>query len=389
MKKNRDNNQHHNIQDDQTFSVLHVDDDEDFLQITQISLEQIDKPIRIDVTTSPENALYKLHESEHDIIISDYFMPNMDGLSLLKEIRKFNKEISFIMLTGRGREEVAIEAINLGADYYLQKGGGIDSLFTELNNIIIKIIQRKDALKAQIKAENILRLQQEETSLYLDVVTHDLNGYHMSAKTFLEISLDKHIIPKDAEIIVHKAIKSIIRANTLLNTVTVLMQRKFDLNYDLQPINVLMALERIKKDLLSIFPKRAIIIETGTIPTQINILADKLFEQVLLNLFTNAIKNDNHEEVSILISLDKSDKMCLLKISDFGCGIAPERRKKLLLSSGVIYESDISSGVGLKIVKALMDRYRGQVWIEDRILGDYQQGTRITLQLYLTADKLT
>ncbi|OLS25193.1 MAG: Response regulator SaeR [Candidatus Heimdallarchaeota archaeon LC_3] len=389
MKKDIDRDQNHDIQNELTISVLHVDDDENFLEMTQIFIKKIDKPIRIDITTSPEKALYKLRETEYDIIISDYLMPNMNGLTLLKEIRKIDQEIPFVMLTGRGREEIAIEAINLGADYYLQKGIGIDSLFAELNNIIIKITQRKDALKAQSKAENILKLQQEEASLYLDVVTHDLNGYHLSAKTFLEISLDKHILSKDAEIIVHKAIKNIIRANTLLNTVTVLMQRKFDLNYDLQPVNVLMALERIKKDLLSIFPNRAIIIETGTIPPQINILADMLFDQVLLNLFTNAIKNDNHEEISILVSLDKNNKVCLLKISDFGRGILPERRKKLLLSSGEIDRDNIYSGVGLKIVKALMDRYRSQIWIEDRILGDYQQGTRITLKLHLTTDRLT
>ena len=77
MKKNRDNKQNHNIQDDRTFSVLHVDDDEEFLQMTQIFLKKIDKPIRIDDTTSPEGALYKLCESEYDVIISDYLMPNM------------------------------------------------------------------------------------------------------------------------------------------------------------------------------------------------------------------------------------------------------------------------------------------------------------------------
>ncbi len=114
-----------------------------------------------------------------------------------------------------------------------------------------------------------------------------------------------------------------------------------------------------------------------------------LFEQVLLNIFTNAIKNDNHEGVNILVSLESNNKVCLLKISDFGNGIAPERRKKLLLSSGENNRNNITSGVGLKIVKALMDRYGGQVWIEDRILGDYQQGTRITLKLHQTTDRLT
>ena len=56
-------------------------------------------------------------------------MPVMDGISLLKSIRQRDGDIPFILFTGRGREEVVIDALNNGADFYIQKGGDIKAQF--------------------------------------------------------------------------------------------------------------------------------------------------------------------------------------------------------------------------------------------------------------------
>jgi PAS domain S-box-containing protein len=64
--------------------------------------------------------------------VSDYLMPDMDGIELLKQVRANDKNIPFIMVTGRGREEIAVEAYENGADFYLQKGGAPTPQFTEL-----------------------------------------------------------------------------------------------------------------------------------------------------------------------------------------------------------------------------------------------------------------
>ncbi len=59
-------------------------------------------------------------------------MPGMDGIQLLKALRDSGDRTPFILFTGRGREEVAIEALNHGADFYLQKGGNVEVQFAEL-----------------------------------------------------------------------------------------------------------------------------------------------------------------------------------------------------------------------------------------------------------------
>ncbi|MFW6040573.1 MAG: response regulator, partial [Thermoplasmatota archaeon] len=103
--------------------LLMVDDEESFLEQAKIFLKKEDKSFEIDTVNSPEKAIKKLQNKDYDVIISDYRMPNMDGLKLLREVRDSGSDIPFIMFTGKGREEVAMKALNIGADRYLQKGG--------------------------------------------------------------------------------------------------------------------------------------------------------------------------------------------------------------------------------------------------------------------------
>jgi DNA-binding NarL/FixJ family response regulator len=84
----------------------------------------------------------------YDVVVSDYAMPQMDGISFLKTVRDGDPEIPFILFTGRSREEVAIEALNFGADYYLQKDGGPALTFAELSHIIRLAADRCRAKRA-------------------------------------------------------------------------------------------------------------------------------------------------------------------------------------------------------------------------------------------------
>ena len=61
--------------------------------------------------------------SHYDAVISDYQMPDVDGLQYLKKVRGTDKDLPFVLFTGRGREEVVIEAYNSGVSFYVQKGG--------------------------------------------------------------------------------------------------------------------------------------------------------------------------------------------------------------------------------------------------------------------------
>ncbi len=126
------------------YRILYVDDEPALLEITKVFLEQ-DGEITVDTRTSAIPALSLLDSGEHDAIISDYQMPGMDGIAFLKKVRASGNKIPFILFTGKGREEVVIQALNEGADFYLQKGGDPVSQFAELSNKIRYAINSKRA----------------------------------------------------------------------------------------------------------------------------------------------------------------------------------------------------------------------------------------------------
>ncbi len=135
-------------------SVLYVDDEEALLEIGKLFLEQ-SGTMHVDTITSAIPALRLIRQKNYDAIVSDYQMPEMDGIAFLECLRAICPALPFILFTGRGREEVVIKAFEKGADLYLQKGGDTPSLFAELSRKIDVLVAKKRA-EAHIVALNRL-----------------------------------------------------------------------------------------------------------------------------------------------------------------------------------------------------------------------------------------
>jgi len=148
------------------YSVLYVDDEADLLEIGKIYLEE-DPDLHVDTITSAHLALEKLGSTHYDVIVSDYQMPGMNGIDFLKEVRSRSGDIPFILFTGKGREEIVIEAINNGADFYLQKGGDPEAQFAELAHKIKKSAELKadkDAIQeSEQRLANIINFLPDAT----------------------------------------------------------------------------------------------------------------------------------------------------------------------------------------------------------------------------------
>ena len=123
-------------------TVLYVDDEPALLEIGKVFLERSGR-YQIDTATSVEEALGKIRCQRYDGIISDYQMPLRDGIDFLHDLRMHYPDLPFILFTGRGREDIAIEALNNGADFYVQKGGEAKSQFVELEHKLDVTINRK------------------------------------------------------------------------------------------------------------------------------------------------------------------------------------------------------------------------------------------------------
>ncbi|PWR74281.1 PAS domain S-box protein [Methanospirillum lacunae] len=142
------------------FKVLFIDDDPWLLNVAQLYLEK-EGTLRITPITDVCKAMDMLSQSAFDAIVSDYHMPNMNGLGLLTWLKKNNNDTPFIIYTGKGREEVVIEALNKGADFYIQKSGNAKAEFTELASKIKYAVERRISKRELDEAiTNLKRSQQ-------------------------------------------------------------------------------------------------------------------------------------------------------------------------------------------------------------------------------------
>ena len=128
----------------QIVHVLHVDDEAGLLKTAKQLLE-MQGLFEVDTAYSVDEAMKKMEKKTYDVVVSDYVMPGKNGLDFLKKLRDNGNNIPFIMFTGKGREEVAINALNSGADQYINKIGKPETVYLELSHAIRKAVERKKA----------------------------------------------------------------------------------------------------------------------------------------------------------------------------------------------------------------------------------------------------
>ena len=127
------------------FVVLHVDDDPQLLGLSEEFLPREDDRLVVETASDPTAAVERIQRTDYDAVISDHQMPGLTGLELLERIRDHGHELPVIMFTGKGREAVASEALNLGADRYLQKGGDPTAQYTVLADAVVQEIEHANA----------------------------------------------------------------------------------------------------------------------------------------------------------------------------------------------------------------------------------------------------
>jgi PAS domain S-box-containing protein len=136
--------------------ILYVDNEAGLLKAAKPILE-MQGSFRVETASSVEEAMKKMEDQTFDVIVSDYIMPGKDGLEFLKELRESGNSIPFIIFTGKGREIVAIKALNLGADQYINKIGKTEAVYSELAHGIRTVVKGKKAEEALRESEKRFR----------------------------------------------------------------------------------------------------------------------------------------------------------------------------------------------------------------------------------------
>jgi len=110
--------------------ILLVDDEKEFVETLSERIRMRDH--KSDVALDGEEALKLMDDDLPDVVVLDLKMPGIDGMEVLRRIRKAYPNVQVIMLTGHGSDKDEKEARNLGAFEYLQKPVEIDTLMKKI-----------------------------------------------------------------------------------------------------------------------------------------------------------------------------------------------------------------------------------------------------------------
>jgi YesN/AraC family two-component response regulator len=157
---------------DSPSTILLVDDEPAVVQSLSALLE-LETPHRVLIETSPRRAVDLAKTNPLDMVISDFLMPELDGIHLLLEMRSLYPESALILLTGYADKENAIRAINeVGIFHYMEKPWDNDDLLTIIRTGLDKRLQlhrlheRARELEARVR-----QLQQRNTELEAQLKT--------------------------------------------------------------------------------------------------------------------------------------------------------------------------------------------------------------------------
>ena len=159
------------MNDNNKVRVLHVDDSEQDHELTSYNIKRLANDLEIDWAESGGIALEKIENGQYSCVLSDFQMPEMDGLEFLEALRKAGKHTPFIFLTGQGNEEVAAEALRAGADDYFTK----DAFFAHYERLV-NSIRRLVALRHQAEAKERAEQALKESQRVLSTLMSNLPG---------------------------------------------------------------------------------------------------------------------------------------------------------------------------------------------------------------------
>ncbi|MCG3220590.1 MAG: PAS domain S-box protein [Candidatus Heimdallarchaeota archaeon] len=305
-----------------------------------------------------------LNMSPLDLIPEDMLEEAGNTIQTIMETGFLTSEIEIVTKNGtRMPVELSSKLVSFDDDYFILITGR-------------EILERVETRKA--REEEI-----QEKTLFLDIVAHDFRNFQTASRGFVDQVLeDKEITPEMEKKFLEKTRSSLLKSETLFTNLTILMQRDIQIEHEFRPVSLLESFENSKEILQDLFIDKEIQLSLENITPEHKIIADMLFEQLILNLLTNAVKFDERKKVKIEISYEgKKDNTCILSIMDKGKGIHPDERESIFERFSHFKKYGEGMGLGLFIVKTLVDRYNGEIWIESREEKDYTKGSVFNIKL--------
>lgn len=382
-------------------TILIVDDERVILDLTSIVLRN--RGYTIYTAGDAISGMKELEMHRPELVLLDYMMPVVDGLTALKEIRQRFPDTYVIVFTGKGNEEIAVELMKAGASDYILKPFNNQDLIERIENVLRirtvelknrELLQERERLLSEIeewnrqlearvleKTEALQRAQLEIVQSeklaslgYLSAgMAHEIRNPLNSITLFAQL-LKSGLDDSERLDYIDKILKEVDRIDDIMRKLLDASKRpRFQLSevrID-QVIDATLEVFKPQTTLYHIEVRRAF----KQIPPPFQ--ADPAeIEQIFTNLFLNAI-HEMKGGGTLTVALDHDDRDILIRVSDTGKGIPKEMVPKIF--DPFFTTKSGGSGLGLAVVLRIVKTYNGRIGVEEGALP----GTTFAIRLPL------
>ena len=337
-----------------------------------IGISMVDKNrIIIDVNKSYASMLgytveELVHRSINDLIFPEDLSKDIAYCKRMKEgeVNHYQVELRYIRKDG-------------GMVWTRMTSSGVRDIKGELAfsiRMVEDITERKSA------DEEILRAKQQ-AELYLDVMSHDIQNINQIAMGYLELADNTLGLTGESRELIKKPLDALENSSKLINSIRKLKEiREKEQRYEVVDLN------NVLKEVISAYsaiPNRKVDINYNS-DTHCKVKATHLLRDVFANILGNSIKHSTGNlEINIrLDSVNVDDqKYCRIRIEDNGPGIPDSRKCSIFDRFNKAPDQFKGKGLGLYIVKTLLNEFDGDVWVEDTAPGDYTKGARFIVMI--------
>jgi len=250
-----------------------------------------------------------------------------------------------------------------------------------LHALVRDITERKEY-------EQHLQAQRDDLSVLNQVLRHDIRNDIQLITSHAELLAENS--DEDIQYHVDKILENADHAIELTNSAREMADVMLSAERELQPIGLRETIEAQLANLQSTYPD-AVITTTGTIPS-VEVQAHDTLSSVFRNLLKNAVQHNDAATPKVTVSATRQNERVVVRVVDNGPGI-PDNRKAAVFGKGEAGLDSHGTGIGLYLVKTLVESYGGDVWIEDRerqdssqsLTDDQSSGTAFVVELPLAA----
>ncbi len=231
-------------------------------------------------------------------------------------------------------------------------------------------------------AEKKVKEERDRAELFLDLMGHDLSNIHQAVYGFLDLLLSKKGLSESTSDLLREALGQLNRGARLISNVRKI-KRIEEFSAQLKPVDVSEALSEAAIKVQDDIPHKQLNITVENELAGVSIMADEYLTDVFYELLHNTLRFDRNQYVDVGLRVDPANvnQMVRIQLVDRGTGISDKEKERLFMRSSATKTNHRGTGLGLTLVKHIINRYAGDIHVEDRVRGNYKEGAVFVLEI--------